>query len=338
MGQLLSEPVIEKESAKGEDERLFWGLSAMQGWRLEMEDAHAVVLDLQQDPTKKSSPALRVSFFGVYDGHKGERIAQYSGNNVHKILATQASFQVGNYAQALKEAFLATDRAILEDANYKREVSGCTASVALIDNNNKIYVANAGDSRTVLGIKGRAKPLSQDHTPQNEAEKARIVAAGGFVAVDRVNGKLALSRAIGDFKYKQRAELPPEQQMVTAFPEVSEHVITPDDEFLVLACDGIWECQSSQHVIEFVRRGVAARQSLDKICETFMNECLSTCGDDRLAGCDNMTMIIVGLLNGKTQDQWYDMIAKRVAEGDGPCPFPEYGKFIHSHDDIACLS
>lgn len=155
------------------------------------------------------------------------------------------------------------------------EVSGCTASVGLISKTT-IYVvsrtllpiyatpfsndpqANAGDSRSVLGVKGRAKPLSYDHKPQNEGksidffssievhrsqintgEKARICAAGGFVDFGRVNGNLALSRAIGDFEFKKSAELSPEQQIVTAYPDVISHPITNDDEFLVIACDGM---------------------------------------------------------------------------------------------------
>ena len=69
-------------------------------------------------------------------------------------------------------------------------------------------------------------------------EKARICAAGGFVDFGRVNGNLALSRAIGDFEFKKSAELSPEQQIVTAFPDVISHTITDDDEFLVIACDG----------------------------------------------------------------------------------------------------
>jgi protein phosphatase 2C family protein 2/3 len=69
-------------------------------------------------------------------------------------------------------------------------------------------------------------------------EKARITAAGGFVDFGRVNGNLALSRAIGDFEFKKSAELSPEQQIVTAFPDVTIHDISDDDEFLVVACDG----------------------------------------------------------------------------------------------------
>lgn len=69
-------------------------------------------------------------------------------------------------------------------------------------------------------------------------EKARITAAGGFVDFGRVNGNLALSRAIGDFEFKKSAELAPEQQIVTAYPDVVVHELSDDDEFLVIACDG----------------------------------------------------------------------------------------------------
>ena len=70
-------------------------------------------------------------------------------------------------------------------------------------------------------------------------EKARISAAGGFVDFGRVNGNLALSRAIGDFEFKKGADLSPEQQIVTAFPDVIAHEVSEDDEFVVIACDGM---------------------------------------------------------------------------------------------------
>lgn len=223
------------------------------------------------------------------------------------------------------------------DPRYEEEVSGCTASVGILSS-KKIYVGNAGDSRSVLGVKGRAKPLSFDHKPQNEGEKARITAAGGFVDFGRVNGNLALSRAIGDFEFKKSAELAPEQQIVTAYPDVTVHDISDDDEFLIVACDGIWDCQSSQAVVEFVRRGIAAKQELSKICENMMDNCLASNSETGGVGCDNMTMIVVGLLRGKTKEEWYEEIAKRVANGDGPCAPPEYAEFRgpgvhHNFDD-----
>ncbi|KAJ5041181.1 uncharacterized protein L3040_005732 [Drepanopeziza brunnea f. sp. 'multigermtubi'] len=342
MGQTLSEPVIDKTSENGGDDRLIYGVSSMQGWRISMEDAHAAVLDLQsvaedKKNTKPKDAESRLSFFGVYDGHGGDKVALFAGENIHPIIAKQDAFKKGDLEQALKDGFLATDRAILSDPRYEEEVSGCTASVAIVSA-TQIFVGNAGDSRSVLGVKGRAKPLSFDHKPQNEGEKARITAAGGFVDFGRVNGNLALSRAIGDFEFKKSAELAPEQQIVTAYPDVTVHNISPDDEFLVVACDGIWDCQSSQAVVEFVRRGIAAKQDLSKICENMMDNCLASSSETGGVGCDNMTIIIIGLLGGKTKEEWYDEIAKRVANGDGPCAPPEYAEFRgpgvhHNFDD-----
>ncbi|KAK3378592.1 phosphatase 2C-domain-containing protein [Podospora didyma] len=338
MGQTLSEPVVEKASANGGDERLIYGVSAMQGWRISMEDAHTTVLDLLAgNPKAAKTHASRISFFGVYDGHGGDKVALFSGENIHNIIANQETFKAGNYEQALKDGFLATDRAILNDPKYEEEVSGCTACVGLITE-DKIYIGNAGDSRSVLGVKGRAKPLSFDHKPQNEGEKARITAAGGFVDFGRVNGNLALSRAIGDFEFKKSAELAPEQQIVTAYPDVVVHDLGDDDEFLVIACDGIWDCQSSQAVVEFVRRGIAAKQDLEKICENMMDNCLASNSETGGVGCDNMTMIIIGFLRGRSKEEWYEEIARRVANGDGPCAPPEYAEFRgpgvhHNFDD-----
>ncbi|KAI4289097.1 MAG: hypothetical protein L6R35_001643 [Caloplaca aegaea] len=329
MGQTLSEPVVEKISDDGQDDRVAFGVSAMQGWRISMEDAHAAVLDLQAEDLEKdfeaATPEKRLSFFGVYDGHGGDRVALFAGENIHKILAKQEAFKKGDYEQALKDGFLATDRAILNNPKYEEEVSGCTASVGLISKTT-IYVANAGDSRSVLGVKGRAKPLSFDHKPQNEGEKARICAAGGFVDFGRVNGNLALSRAIGDFEFKKSADLSPEQQIVTAFPDVVAHNISDDDEFLVIACDGIWDCQSSQAVVEFVRRGIAEKQTLSKICENMMDNCLSPSSETGGVGCDNMTMVVVALLRGRTKDEWYQEVADRVSKGDGPCAPKEFAE------------
>ncbi|KAF7595774.1 Protein phosphatase 2C 2 [Aspergillus hancockii] len=266
-----------------------------------MEDAHAAILDLQAKYTSSedtpTDPAKRLAFFGVYDGHGGDKVALFAGENVHKIVAKQDSFAKGDIEQALKDGFLATDRAILEDPKYEEEVSGCTAAVSIISK-HKIWVANAGDSRSVLGVKGRAKPLSFDHKPQNEGEKARISAAGGFVDFGRVNGNLALSRAIGDFEFKKSPELAPEQQIVTAYPDVTVHELSDDDEFLVIACDGIWDCQSSQAVVEFVRRGIAAKQELYRICENMMDNCLASNSETGGVGCDNMTMTIIAEFRG----------------------------------------
>ncbi len=172
--------------------------------------------------------------------------------------------------------------------------------------------ANAGDSRAVMSVKGEAVALSEDHKPTNQGESARIVAAGGFVEFGRVNGNLALSRALGDFEFKQSANLSPETQIVTADPELTVHDHTDDDEFVVIACDGIWDVFSSQQVIDFVRRGIAEKKELATISEELMDRCLAPDSDWGGVGCDNMTAMVVALKGERSKEDWYNWIADKV--------------------------
>ena len=82
-----------------------------------------------------------------------------------------------------------------------KSFAGCTATVILISS-TEVICANAGDSRTVMSKAGRAVDMSEDHKPDNTKELERIQRSGGFVEEGRVNGMLALSRALGDFEYK----------------------------------------------------------------------------------------------------------------------------------------
>ncbi|UYV70769.1 PPM1G [Cordylochernes scorpioides] len=118
--------------------------------------------------------------------------------------------------------------------------SGCTAVLALL-RDNQLLVANAGDSRCVVCRDGQAIEMSMDHKPDDDPERERIQKAGGQVTSDgRVNGGLNLSRAIGDHSYKRNPEVKPEEQMITALPDVKVLELKPEeDEFVVLACDGI---------------------------------------------------------------------------------------------------
>lgn len=85
---------------------------------------------------------------------------------------------------------------------------GCTANVVMIDySSRKVWVANAGDSRCVMGKGGRAIPLSFDHKPECEVEIARIEAAGSVIQEGRVDGHLNLTRALGDLKFKKKPGL-----------------------------------------------------------------------------------------------------------------------------------
>ncbi|KAH8114519.1 PP2C-domain-containing protein [Phellopilus nigrolimitatus] len=312
MGQTLSSPDTEKHTKSGGDERFVYGLCEMQGWRISMEDAHTIEMRLEDNKGGNNA------FFAVYDGHGGGTVAKYSGENVHKRLVNEEAYQEQQWDSALKRAFLDTDEDIRSDPRFFRDPSGCTAVAALVTHDGRIFVANAGDSRSVISVKGEVKPLSFDHKPLNETEMARIRHAGGYVEYGRVNGNLALSRAIGDFEFKKNYVLTPEEQIITANPDIMEHKITEEDEFFIIACDGIWDCLTSQQVVDIIRLQVSQRKELSEISEFICDHCLApdtTSGAG--VGCDNMTVLIIALLNGRTKEQWYDWVADRVKQAYG---------------------
>lgn len=88
----------------------------------------------------------------------------------------------------------------VKDEDYAAD-TGSTSCVVFVTK-DKIYCANAGDSRAVLSRKGNTVALSEDHKPNVAEEESRINKANHFVSDDRVDGNLALSRAFGDFQYK----------------------------------------------------------------------------------------------------------------------------------------
>eukprot|EP01134_Creolimax_fragrantissima_P006422 CFRG6422T1 len=290
MGQTLSEPIVEKETEEDQNERFAYAVSSMQGWRINMEDAHAMRLSYNGDKTR--------SFFAVYDGHGGDRVAKYAGLHLDQLVAISDEYKESKYPEAMKKAFLGLDEKMREDPQMKNVKSGATAVATLITEET-IYCANAGDSRAVLCVKGAEFPLSHDHKPTNPEEVRRIIAADGYVEFGRVRGNLALSRAVGDFEFKTKQNFPAEDQMVTANPDIIEHPLNEDVEFMVVACDGIWECMTNQDVVTWVRDRLAISLPLTQICEDLMTRCLATdATSGPMYGCDNMTVCIVVFKHG----------------------------------------
>ena len=218
-------------------------------------------------------------------------------------LAGKGDDDAGDVAGKMRQAIIARARLSCEDARDSEDgdalslpwdgpQAGSTCVVAVI-RNNTLTVANAGDSRAVLCRRGEAVALSRDHKPQDEDERARIQNAGGFVQEGRVNGSLALSRAIGDLEYKRSTSLPAHKQIVTAHPEITVNEIKDGDEFLVIACDGIWDVLTSQQTVDFVRARLDADVPLSKICEQLADECMAPDTKGTGIGCDNMSVVIV---------------------------------------------
>ena len=160
-----------------------------------------------------------------------------------------------------------------------------------------LVTANIGDSRAVLSRNGTAIPLSRDHKPNDPIERSRIEATGGHIVfhghiddvtgvaiqgVYRVNGNLALSRAVGD-----RSERP----AVNAEPELSSIELDPElDEFFVLATDGLWDVMRSDEVVTYVRSALMAESpEREEIASMMVKEAL------RRGSYDNISVIIVWL-------------------------------------------
>jgi protein phosphatase 1G len=188
---------------------------------------------------------------------------------------------------------------------------GCTANVVLMTR-DKILCANCGDSRAVLCRAGRALELSHDHKPNHEIEKRRIEKAGGYVeaitggprAHYRVNGNLNLSRALGDLEYKKRYDLGPEAQIISGTPDIIEKDLCDQDEFVVVACDGVWDVMTNQEVVDFVRSRLptmnASRKQLSDIVEELLDKCMSPDPKETQGlGCDNMTCVVVEIKKGR---------------------------------------
>jgi protein phosphatase 2C family protein 2/3 len=94
----------------------------------------------------------------------------------------------------------------------------------------------------------------------------RILSAGGRIQSNRVNGRLTLSRALGDFSFKKNKSLKTNEQIVIAYPDVDIQRLTEDHEFILMACDGVWDVFSNEKVLEFVRTRIAQCVPPENVC------------------------------------------------------------------------
>jgi protein phosphatase 1G len=272
-----------------------------------------------------------LSIFGVFDGHGGNQVAEWVRDNFVKELVKMKSYKDADYGAALTETFIKMDE-LMKTPMIKKELQkytsdksedngmggiagftmghdadianavGCTATVCILTK-DEVICANAGDSRGVMSRKGVAIEMSYDHKPDNADEKERITKAGGFVEENRVKGMLNLSRALGDLEYKLDTSLPVEEQMITCVPDIKIEKIDKSCEFLIIACDGIWDCLTNQEAVDFVKDTASTlkKKSGSSFKISFIVEKMfeKICAEDIAAsgglGCDNMTCTIIGL-------------------------------------------
>lgn len=112
-----------------------------------------------------------------------------------------------------------------------------------------------------------------------------------------MNGMLALSRSMGDFEYKTNTIMKAEDQAITAFPEITIEKITNECDFIICACDGIWDCLSSQEAVNQViekMKKKKCKDSLSYLVEELLDQiCAQDVGLSQGIGCDNMSCIVI---------------------------------------------
>lgn len=250
----------------------------------------------------------------------GQEVAAFAAKHLPVAVKSSGAFKAKNYKQALVEGFLNMDRQLETDKGRKElygmyqasgrkdlegatpetlpRLMGCTACVALVTK-AEIYVANVGDSRAVLCRKGKAIEMSEDHKPNLEKERTRIEKANGYIDDDRVNGMLNLTRCFGDLEYKQDKKLKQEDQILSAFPDIRIEKIYGDVDFLIIACDGIWDCMTSQQAVDHFKsriRPIKEDKSfkISKVIEEMLDGILAKDVESSEGiGCDNMSCLIV---------------------------------------------
>ncbi|KAK7571996.1 hypothetical protein V9T40_014468 [Parthenolecanium corni] len=216
------------------DQPNYLSIFATKNRRRCMEDCHVIISDLNVLFDVKTPN--RANYYAIFDGHNGSGAALYSSAHLHQFLV-ESQFYPMYPDQALNDAFKMTDRHLLEkeDTQFKR--SGTTAVCVLWhQDENMLYTAWVGDSEAILAKKGKIYKLVEPHRAAREDERQRISDLKGVVlfwgASWRVNGQLAISRAIGDSEHKPH---------VSSTPDIVSLQLDGDEDFVILACDGLWD-------------------------------------------------------------------------------------------------
>ncbi|PRP83467.1 hypothetical protein PROFUN_09240, partial [Planoprotostelium fungivorum] len=237
-------PTIEK------NEERRYAYTEMTGKRPTQEDA--LLIEENFTYTTPEGETKKVQLWGVFDGHAGSSASKFGVKKYPKALRKQLE-EGKEGLEALDGAFQEVNRGFREamDANELPPMErhcGSTGLALIVDREKrKLYCANVGDTRAVLSRGGKAIRLSYDHKPGDEED--RINELGGHVVGEvtrRVNGVIAVSRAIGDFYMAP---------FVTCECHLAEFDITEEDDHLILGCDGVWDEIGDQKAVDIISSG-----------------------------------------------------------------------------------
>ncbi|XP_059511123.1 protein phosphatase 1F isoform X4 [Stegostoma tigrinum] len=216
---------------------------AIRNTRRKMEDRHVTLLDFNTLFGIKDEKER--AFFAVFDGHGGVDAAVYAATHLHVNFAHQ-KMSLTQPEEALRQAFKQTDEMFLQRAKRKKLRSGTTGVAALVVGDT-LHIAWLGDSQVMMVQQGLVVTLMDPHKPEKESEKQRIEDLGGcvvFLGCWRVNGTLAVSRAIGDIDQKP---------YVSGDADSASFKLNGTEDYVVLACDGFFDGVEPSRVVDLVQ-------------------------------------------------------------------------------------
>jgi len=258
-----------------------YGYCVAQGVRPSMEDA-IDVSELDASP--------RTEFYAVYDGHNGTQAVEFVKRRLPSLLCSQCAPADSDMKQAMSEAFSETDKELLEEMQKQCHTSppkdmdmsaGCVGCVALVGD-ARIHIANLGDCRAIMCRKGEFVQLTVDHRADeaNAEERARLAELGVEVSCDGyLHGRIGVSRAFGDWVWSCKEKC----RGLICHPDVTTAEVTEDTEFLLLACDGIFEKMTSKEAGQIVRRRLRTTGSAKAAAESLVTHCTKRDVSDNLS-------------------------------------------------------
>lgn len=230
------------------------------GLRDSNEDVERYLLNLSPEGYVVKNRYAAADFFVICDGHGGKEVADFIAPNLEKYFMEQTSKYPLKYPLSIKyikTVYNTLQAKLCEHSKHIAKYCGCTALVVVIyldsRNERNVQVINIGDCRAVLSRGGLAMPLSIDHKPSWPDEKIRIDGVNlkhntnkqvTFTGGDFRIGDLSVSRAFGDLDNTPH---------VTHTPDIYNYRLTSIDEFIIIACDGVWDVLRNEEAINFVR-------------------------------------------------------------------------------------
>ncbi|GBM65175.1 Protein phosphatase 1E [Araneus ventricosus] len=274
---------------------------AIKNKRRKMEDRHVIHHDLNLLLDLKNAPAH--SYFAVFDGHSGVDAATYASAHLHVNIAKHPAF-LTDTVTAIIEGYKITDENFLKKCSEENLKSGSTAICALI-REKTVYLSWVGDSQAVLVKEGKPVIVTDPHKPDREEERKRIEDLGGEITchtgISRVNGILAVTRALGD---------PDHKRYISSEPEITTINLDGTEDFLILACDGLWDGMCPEEVTSALYHnlsGSALDEPLDAVAAKLVHQ-------SKLQGSeDNITAVVVFLRDSKTIKECATELVAQVA-------------------------